>query len=366
MSTLVLRADAEGEATPMSMPTGITLTDDDQNPLIRVLTWLFLALFSLALGFRFLSTFYLKTNRLLRWENVLIVVAYFAAVGQTITLLVPASEIFGQNLKDASEDELSAAKKAQYAGDLLFIVALASAKLSVCTSLFAFSPDRLHRRSNTVLIGVMTAWASTSFLGTAFQCGSRGPWDNNATCIDMRAFLSYVEVSNILTDAALLAMPIAIIYPLKMPLETRLIIMTLFGTRIFAILTTIFQLAYLPQFLDHPFSTLTVPYYISTQATLFASISAACVAYFWPFFRSVRSGLVSANITTFSPSYALSKLPKQGSKQASVDVRGAFGDNNNYIKITTKTSVHSTTSTSQKETFLHTWDEPEQSTGTRP
>ncbi|KAJ8131500.1 hypothetical protein O1611_g2124 [Lasiodiplodia mahajangana] len=347
MSTLILRsADAEGEAAPMSMPMGHHVNgrrSEPSNPGPH------LALPCLVFPCARLSVF-------------------LAAVGQTVTLLVPASEIFGQDLKDdVSEDDLSAAKKAQFAGDLLFIVALASAKLSVCTSLFAFSPDRLHRRINSALIVIMGLWASTSFLGTAFQCGSRGPWDKNPTCVDLRAFLTYVEIGNILTDAALLAMPITIIYPLKMPLQTRAIIMTLFGTRIFAILTTIFQLAYLPQFLEHPFSTLTVPYYISTQATLFASISAACVAYFWPFFRSVRSGLVSANITTFSPSYALSRLPKlqQGSKQASVDVRGAFGDNNNYIKITTDTSVHSTTSTSQKERFVHTWDEPEQSTGSR-
>ncbi|KAJ8121038.1 hypothetical protein ONZ43_g2411 [Nemania bipapillata] len=320
----------EGDAS-MSMPTGITLTDDNQNPLIGVITWLFLALFTLALGFRFLSTFYLKSNRLLRWENVLIILAY-----------------------------------TQFTGDILFIIALGCAKLSVCTSLFAFSPDRTHRRTNIALIAITSVWIVTALLGTAFQCGRQGPWDNNAKCIDLRAFLTYVAIGNILTDAALVLMPIAIIYPLKMPLQTRAIIMILFGSRVLAILTTIFQLAYLAQFLDNPFTTLTVPYYLSTQATLFASFSAACVAYFWPFFRSVRSGLVSANITTFAPSYALSKLPKIQSKQASVDVRGAFGDNSNYIKITTDTSVHSTTSTQQKERYINTWDEPEQSKGSKP
>ncbi|KAI0877811.1 hypothetical protein GGS24DRAFT_446054 [Hypoxylon argillaceum] len=349
-----------GDAADAMMPTGITLTDDNQNPLIGVITWLFLALATLALGFRFLSTFYLKSNRFLRWENILIILAYATMIAQSVTLLVPSSSIFGTNLsQDVSADDLSAAKKTQFAGDILFVIALGCAKLSVCTSLFAFSPDRTHRRTNIGLIIVTSLWIVTALLGTAFQCGSQGPWDTNATCIDLHAFLTYVAIGNILTDATLVVMPIAIIYPLKMPLETRAIIMTLFGSRILAILTTIFQLAYLYQFVNNPFTTMTIPYYLATQATLFASFSAACIAYFWPFFRSVRSGLVSANITTFSPSYALSKLPKVNSKQASVDVRGAFGDNSNYIKITTDTSVHSTASTQPKERFVNTWEDPE-------
>lgn len=56
--------------------TSLVETNDNQNPIIQVITWLFLALFTLALVFRCLSTFYLKTNRLLRWDNILILLAY--------------------------------------------------------------------------------------------------------------------------------------------------------------------------------------------------------------------------------------------------------------------------------------------------
>ncbi len=73
MPAFVLRT-AEGEDIPAS--TGLVVTADNQNPIIQVITWLFLALFTLALAFRCLSTFYLKTNRLLRWDNILILLAY--------------------------------------------------------------------------------------------------------------------------------------------------------------------------------------------------------------------------------------------------------------------------------------------------
>ncbi|KAI3342534.1 hypothetical protein F4824DRAFT_495483 [Ustulina deusta] len=377
MPAFVLRT-AEGEDIPAS--TGLVVTADNQNPIIQVITWLFLALFTLALAFRCLSTFYLKTNRVLRWDNILILLAYAAAVGQSVTLIVPGSSIFGSDkeLRSATDDDLQVGMKIQYAGDLLFILALGFGKLSVGASLFAFSPNRTHRRINSALIVITILWMMSSELGTAFQCGSRRPWEQGKeTCINLHAFFRYVAIANIITDAALVLVPITIISPLQMPIRTRAIIISLFGSRILVIVSTIFQLIYLSQFLDNQFTTTAAPYYISTQATLFASITAACMAYFWPFFRSVRSGLVSANITTFSSPYALSRFPKlqQQANQATADVRGAlWGDTENYVKITTDTTVRSTSSQQeraneisfQRERYIDSWTVSQQSKGTRP
>ncbi|KAI0468729.1 hypothetical protein F4859DRAFT_490137 [Xylaria cf. heliscus] len=366
MTTFVLRT-RDGEVSSGS--TGLSVTDDNYNPVVQVLTWLFLALFTLALGFRCLSIFYLKSNRLLRWDNTLMLLAYVTAVGQSVTFVVPGSSIFGSDkeLRSATEDDLRVGMKIQYAGDLLFILALGFAKLSVCASLFEFSPNRTHRRINSVLIIIIIFWILSSELGTAFQCGSRHPWEQGrASCINLHAFLSYVEIANIITDVALVLIPIAIISPLQMPITTRAIIISLFGSRILVIVSTIFQLIYLPHFLENPFTVAAAPYYISTQATLFASITAACTAYFWPLFRSIRSGLVSANITTFSSSYALSRVPKlQRGNKVTTDKRGApWEDTQSYVKITTDTTVNSTSSRQetvdeisfQRERYIDSWN----------
>ncbi|KAI1823339.1 hypothetical protein F4861DRAFT_335501 [Xylaria intraflava] len=358
MTTSVVRA-AGGDDAPA--PTGIVVTADNQNPIIQVITWLFLALFSLALGFRFLSTFYLKTNRLLRWDHISIILAYITAVGQSVTLLVPGSNIFGTNIQNASADELRVGMKIEYAGELLFIVSLGCAKLSVCTGLYTFSIDQTHRVVNATLIVATILWMLSSFLGIAFQCGSHTPWDTDgATCVNLHALFSYVDIVSIITDVALVIVPIAIISPLQMTLRTRIIVMALFGSRILVAVATVFQLIYLPRFIDHQFTIMAVPYYIASQTTQYASITTACVAYFWPFFRSVRSGLVSANITAPEASYSLSRLQKLQKQN-----QGVFRVSKNYVKITTDTSVRSTVCEQgpvdelsfQRERYINSWDE---------
>lgn len=51
------------------------------------------------------------------------------------------------------------------------------------------------------------------------------------------AFLKYVNITSILIDAALIALPIAIIYPLQMPLRLRLTVISFFSFRIMLVIT---------------------------------------------------------------------------------------------------------------------------------
>lgn len=70
-----------------------------------------------------------------------------------------------------------------YARDLLFLLALVFAKLSVCASLFYLSPDALHRRTTAILGGVVGLWGVSSLFAIAFQCGTQGPWASTS-CIN--------------------------------------------------------------------------------------------------------------------------------------------------------------------------------------
>ncbi|KAI1438257.1 hypothetical protein GGR50DRAFT_640703 [Xylaria sp. CBS 124048] len=367
---------------PAPAPTsmGVTVTPDNHNPIIQVTTWLSLALFTVALGFRFLSTFYLKTNRLCRWDHMLIIISYLTAVAQSTTLLVPESKILGTNIENASEDELRKGIKVEFAAAILFIFAVGFAKLSVCASLHAFSVGAAHRLTCFAVVVLTMAWMLTSVLGTAFQCGSHPPWDNDgARCLDLHAFYRYVGIGNILTDAALVLVPFIIIYPLHMPFATRVIVISLFGSRILSVVATIFQLRHLSDYISHQFAVGSVPYYVSSQASEFASITAACVAYFWPFFRSVRSGFVSANITASRPSepssYALSRIPQvqQQAKRTTREMKNAFRESTfrdsqaeGYVKITTDLRVSSmvvdqgpvTELLFQRERYINSWAGP--------
>ncbi|KAI1204115.1 uncharacterized protein F4807DRAFT_375227 [Annulohypoxylon truncatum] len=338
----VLRRASEGAA--QSAPMGIVVTPSNLNPILQMTTWLLLALTSLMLCFRFLTKFFLKTNQRFGWEEIMISAAFLAGLGESVTFLVPEGEILGKERHDISDDELTAGLKAQYAGELLYILALGLAKLSVCTGLATLSPDTSHRRLTSIFVIAVVIWSLVAFIGTAFQCGGHGPWEQgDIKCLDKHAFLEYVGITNILTDAALIALPTTVIYPLKMSVRTRITVLSFFSVRILAIAAMISQLIYLPRLFEDDFTLRGFPYWLSMQFVQFASISAACAAYFWPFLRSLRSGLISADNKAFTSEYALSKLRGSARNGANVDmVSGTSSksrDRSNYIKITTDNTV---------------------------
>lgn len=178
----------------------------------------------------------------------------------------------------------------------MFILALGLAKWSVNACVLALTPSSTHRRIGFVLGAVITLWTVTSFLATAFQCGSQGPWnrtgsecfnqvsiepprylnqktrkqktknreeekrgqvaprplpsiffsfhfvDSSALLLSIsdlsqRAFYHYVGIANILTDVALIALPVAIIWPLRMPWTSLASAMGSFASRILSVKT---------------------------------------------------------------------------------------------------------------------------------
>lgn len=51
-------------------------TDADRNPILQVVTWMLLGTTSLALLFRFISRFLLRSGQYFGWEEVLITTSY--------------------------------------------------------------------------------------------------------------------------------------------------------------------------------------------------------------------------------------------------------------------------------------------------
>lgn len=138
-----------------------------------------------------------------------------------------------------------------YASDLLFIGNLCFAKLSVVLLLWTLSPVRLHRRMALALGLAIIFWAFTSEFVAAFQCSTPKSWRfignkcinqvrplvsklSNVYVIADRmqnAFWTYFGILNIITDAALTLLPLAIIWKLQMGKKRKFSIACCFGTR---------------------------------------------------------------------------------------------------------------------------------------
>ncbi|KAH7304255.1 hypothetical protein B0I35DRAFT_445395 [Stachybotrys elegans] len=310
----------------------------NMNPVIQILTWLLLALTSLMIGFRLMVRFVIKENSNLTKDDVIISIAFLLGIGESATMIIPQSDIFGRDMSDITDEKLRTGYQVGYARDMLFVLCICFSKLSVCESLLSLTPDQVHRRVITTLDCLIAAVGISTTLATAFQCGSSSPWDAEAVCFNQRAFLYFVSFSIIATDVLLIATAIWIIYPLHMVLSIRLKILTFYAFRISVVAASSCQIYYIPLLFGENFTYEAYPYYISMQLVQFCSVTAACAVYFWPFLRSLRSGLMHADASSLATQYPLSTLscayPSRFTVSANINSSTRNEIREGYIEIT--------------------------------
>ncbi|KAI1762687.1 hypothetical protein GGR53DRAFT_500385 [Hypoxylon sp. FL1150] len=289
---------------------GVMVSESNLNPIIQMTTWLLLAIMSLMLCFRQLTRCFIKASRSFSWEDLLVLVSFAFATGESVTMIIPESRILGMDLSLISLQELSAGNKVGLARDLLFILGLGFSKLSVYLNLIVLSPNTIHRRMTHNLGCLVVIWMITSLIGTGFQHASI--WSDpirSEGYFNQRAFLTYVAAANLSTDSILIVIPVLIIFPLRMAFAVRITLLSFYVARIFVIIATICQLIYLPRLFEDDYTLRSFPYYICSQLVQFTSFSATCIVYFWPLLRSLQSGLMAANTnTTFTSQFPLTKL----------------------------------------------------------
>jgi len=83
-----------------------------------------------------------------------------------------------------------------YSRDLLLLLSLGLAKMSVTLGILALTPDKMDRRICQVLGIVIALWTVTSFFAMAFQCGNRGPWEGSSECLDQ----VFMQLNELLED----------------------------------------------------------------------------------------------------------------------------------------------------------------------
>ncbi|KAI1108465.1 hypothetical protein F5Y14DRAFT_83076 [Nemania sp. NC0429] len=301
------------------------------HSVVQVVTWILLASMSLIIGFRFLTRFYIKAGRSFLWDDLLILLAYLFAIGECVTVLLPGSSYYKQSTGRPLDDDLTVQIKTGYARDILLLFSLAFAKFSACAGLFTLSPQRSHRLA-IIAVGVLVAaWLVSSVFATAFQCGPGGPWkQNESRCIDELALRRYVSVTNIVTDASLIAIPIFIIVPLQMTLMTCTSIIAFYllrtmfvpppgpyhtssfyirrcihltSTSVIGVTST--QLAFISRPDEEGPKSDASPYDLLTQLVQFTSIFSSCVVYFWPFIKSLQSGFMRVDASALVSQYPL-------------------------------------------------------------
>lgn len=269
------------------------ITSSDKTPLVKILTWMFLAISVLAAIARITTK--LSMVGKLRWDDYLTSISALAAIGQSVAVSFQCGDGFGQHIDMLNENQVSAILKSEHAANIFFIASLFFAKFSVI--IFIKSLAQFYKRVVFCLeIGIIL-WAVSALIITLFQCKLPEPWNYlGNSCIDRVAFWTYFSITNILTDCALIAVMILIASRIQTSSSKKILVMGVFGSRIFVVPAVACQIYFSNKSLNS-----TDPTFAMWQAVVVAeivqclSIVTACVPYLKPFLDSLESGQLRAD-----------------------------------------------------------------------
>lgn len=121
-----------------------------------------------------------------------------------------------------------------YSSRILALAVHGCSKISVCLLIWQISNHGLLKAANLALGGLIIAWIVSGVAATIFQCPLPEPWlaVSSGQCPSLEPVYIFNGVMNILTDVALCALPVAMMWDVQTSMNKKLIVMSLFGTRI--------------------------------------------------------------------------------------------------------------------------------------
>ena len=225
--------------------------------------------------------------------------AQVSSIAFTIAVNQQVSGGLGSELSTLSDSQYDKFQKAGYVWNILYIIALLFAKASTLSLLLALSPNKSYRRPMLVVGAVIAAWAVATIIASAFQCSLPHPYlITTNKCFSQVGFWDAFGVIDIISDLALMGLPIWLVYNLQLAVQKKVAVCFAFSFRLLSIGCTIWRMSEMHRFFDRG-TDVTFESWVPTIATIleiFASIFAACVPHLRPFMESIQAGYLSGVI----------------------------------------------------------------------
>lgn len=270
--------------------------DDGKNATMDIIT--LVLLIAIVLGVCTRLGMKLVISPAFEIDDLLIILAMFFGVAQSIAVLIQSLNGLGRHLVTLGPTQLIAFQKAGYSSNILFVITMGMTKLSVLFLLRQLSASDRQRRMLWIPIAVMIAWTFASFWGAAFECHTPHTWEFlGSKCFDRVAFWEAYGVLNILTEVFLIGAPLYMFLQVHaMKNKRKIVLIGCFSSRIIVIAAVICELVYLNH--TRRSSDLTFDLWrsaLSTQLVQCASILTACIPHMRIFYINSESGMIRAD-----------------------------------------------------------------------
>ncbi|KAA8570775.1 hypothetical protein MFRU_011g01700 [Monilinia fructicola] len=221
------------------------VTPDNHGPLLNVAMWIVLAPMVVIA----LAKVYTKygTIHKLQIDDYLGLVAMLLSVAQCICTSEQVAYGLGQNQDAIPPSELNRFYIAQYAGNIMYTLAIFLSKLSsLCFFICLTGEGSTKQRVVHGSIVCVTAWSFISIIVILLQCHFPDPWIFRAPeCINLAAFWTVNVIVDALTQLLVGLLPIYILSGLKMNESKKWLTTLLFSPNLLTLPLLVLRLIYL-------------------------------------------------------------------------------------------------------------------------
>ncbi|PVH80503.1 MFS general substrate transporter [Cadophora sp. DSE1049] len=190
------------------------------------------------------------------WDDWVMILAWFLAFGLSFSIDYGTSKGLGRHDIDIPESWLGSLRGAEYAFTILYNPALMATKTSILIFYLRMSRNtqKILRIASYITLGVVNiAGVVLTFLN-AFQCSpvraAYDPAKSNQKCISIVTLYLCSAPVNIITDLAILVLPIPVLTGMRLPQRQKTILILTFALGVFVTIVDVVRIYYLQQAVD--------------------------------------------------------------------------------------------------------------------
>ncbi|KAJ1331926.1 MFS transporter FHS family L-fucose permease [Microdochium nivale] len=191
--------------------------------------------------------------RRVSYDDHAMLVAWLVALGLSVAIIVGATKGLGRHDINIDPGDWDALRRTEYVFSVLYNPALMATKTSILIFYLRLSKntERILRLASWLVLGIVNVAGVVLTLLNIFQCrpidAAFDMIDGAAYCIPILTEFICAAPINIVTDLAILALPLPVLTGMRLPLRQKVILILTFTLGVFVTIVDVVRIYYLQQ-----------------------------------------------------------------------------------------------------------------------
>ncbi|KXJ95117.1 major facilitator superfamily domain-containing protein [Microdochium bolleyi] len=187
------------------------------------------------------------------WDDYAMVAAWLIALGLSVSIIVGATKGLGRHDINIDVGDWDALRRTEYVFSVLYNPALMATKTSILIFYLRLSKntERVLRLASWLTLGIVNVAGTVLTLLNIFQCrpisAAFDMYEGAAYCIPILTEFICAAPVNIVTDLAILALPLPVLTGMRLPLRQKVILILTFALGVFVTVVDVVRIYYLQQ-----------------------------------------------------------------------------------------------------------------------